>query len=305
MDMIKWKRRIRRQGKICYAGFLWGLEKTLGIDGAKKMDALLRFGRKLNLAEPQTLADKVSWISLHALSDTAVRCTDKWEARSYVASKGLEEILVPVYGGPVSSVDALDFAAFPNRFVLKATHGSAMNYFCRDKAALDERDCRTQVKRWLKTTYGTFSAEPHYRKLPHRVYCEAYLEENLMDYKIHCLNGKPSFILVCSRREGRHVQRDLFDPQWNRLQGLQSFRGHVPGTGQIKKPENLAQMLRIAEILSRDFAFVRVDLYNTEGRIFFGELTFTPVNGVFAGYSQEFLEEEGKKLRITNLEPVK
>lgn len=290
-----------------YSMMLGCTEACFGINFTKKMDAWLRFGRKLDLQNPKSLADKVSYISLHTLSPEAVRCTDKWEARGYVAEKGLEHILIPVHGQPVSSADALVFSLFPNQFVLKATHGCRMNYICMDKTQLDQEACRKTVRQWLKTTYGTYSVEPHYRKLPHRVYCESCIGKpgQLVDYKIHCLNGEPSFILACNARaseegEVSSVAMYLYDTEWSKIDALQTYRGHGPGRGSIAKPKKLAEMLDIARKLSSGFDFVRVDLYETDDRIWFGELTFTPANGVFPSYKKELLKREGEKLVISN-----
>lgn len=288
--------------KLIYARILSIIERTFGIDAAKKFDIFLRFRKILNLKNPQTLADKVSYISLHAFPELAVRCTDKWDARQYVASKGFEDILVPVYGTAVSSVEDVDFQLFPDQFVLKATHGCSMNYICKDKTTLDKAECLSVLERWLNTTYGTYSVEPHYRKLPHRIYCEEYLEaaETLKDYKIHCINGQPSFILVCSGRDEAFIKLDIFDLEWNSLDAVQPFNGQIPGNGNVPKPQNLERMIQIARILSEEFDFVRVDLYEVNGKVFFGELTFTPANGIFPNYKQELLVREGKRLKITD-----
>ena len=289
-----------------YGIFLRCTEACFGISFAKTIDARLRFGRKLNLRNPKSLADKVSYISLHTLPELAVRCTDKWEVRKYVAEKGLEHILIPVHGEVVSSVEELDFSIFPKQFVLKATHGCRMNYICLDKDKMDEDKCRKTVRKWLKTTYGTYSVEPHYRDIPHRVYCETCIAkpEVLVDYKIFCLNGKPSFILVCGDRvveegKGTSLSLYLYDTQWNPLDGVTSYHAERPGEGSIPTPKKLAEMLDIASKLSEDFDFVRVDLYETDEKVLFGELTFTPFNGVLPILKQEFLDVEGGKLFLT------
>ena len=300
------KAKVYRLLQKTYAVVLSCAEACFGIDFAKKMDVWLRFRKKLDLKNPKTLADKVTYISLHGLSKDAVRCTDKWEARGYVAEKGLEHILIPVHGKPVASVDELDFSQFPNQFVLKATHGCRMNYICLDKAQLDQEACRKTVRKWLNTTYGTYSVEPHYRNIPRRVYCETCIEEpeHLVDYKILCLNGEPSFFYVCSDRineegKGNAMSMYLYDTQWNPIDGLQKVRGDVLGTGTIAKPQKLEEMLDIARKLSADFDFVRVDLYETKGKVWFGELTFSPANGVMPYFKEELLVREGKKLAIT------
>ena len=118
------------------------------------------------------------------------------------------------------------------------------------------------------------------------------------------MNGKPSFILVCGDRivevgKGTSLSLYLYDIQWNPIDGLIGYHTEVPGCGTVPKPQKLDEMLEIARKLSEDFDVVRVDLYEVDGAIWFGELTFTPANGVFPNYMQEFLEAEGKKLIIS------
>ncbi len=299
--MANWKKIAAQQGYRCV---LTVGQAILGADRVKMLDARFRFGRRIDLRHPRTLADKVSWLSLHGMGPLEIRCTDKWEAREYVASKGLAEILIPVCGPVMTRVEELDFDRLPETFVLKATHGCGMNLVCWDKSQLDPAACRREAARWLRTTYGRYSMEPHYRSIPHRLYCEACIggPEGLTDYKIHCLNGKPSFVLVCSQREGTGVTMDIYDTKWNWLDAVRPYRGHVPGKGGIPKPRNLERMLEIARILSAEFDFVRVDLYETDGHVYFGELTFTPANGVLPSYRPELLERAGKALRLRALE---
>ena len=137
MTAMNRKTRGKDWAKTAYAAVLRAAEAAFGQDGAKKLDVLLRFRKKLNLKNPQTLAEKVVYLSLHGLPELAVSCTDKWEVRTYVAQKGLEEILIPVCGEAVSRAEDVDFEALPDRFVLKATHGCSMNYVCTDKAGLN------------------------------------------------------------------------------------------------------------------------------------------------------------------------
>lgn len=304
--MGEYKAQVRQAAQWGYSLFLKSAEKLLGQDKTKELDARLRFHRKLNLKHPQTLADKVSYLSLHKVSSLVVTCTDKWAVRSFVAGKGLSDILIPIYGTAVSRPEDVDFSLFPQQFVLKATHGCRMNYICTDKSQLDETHCRKTMAHWLATTYGTYSMEPHYRTIAHRVYCEAFLAppEELIDYKFHCIHGEPTFILVCSQRgddagRGSAVAMRLYDVTWQPIDGLRVNGGHVPGSQEVPKPEGFQRMLDIARILSKDFDFVRVDLYQVKGKIYFGELTFTPANGVFASYQDWLLEQQGKLLRLT------
>lgn len=254
-----------------------------------------------------TLSEKVTFLELHQQSPLASFCTDKYAVRAYVKEKGLEEILIPLAGGPWTEIERMDFSALPVNFALKATHGCKMNYIVADKSKLDVEDCRKEMRRWLDTTYGGYSMEPHYLSIPHRIYAEEYLEDadKLVDYKFHCMNGIPQFVLVCSDRKANGdkamgVTLDLFDMDWNPLPGLIAKGAEIPGDGTVAKPNSFDKMTKIAKSLSEDFDFVRVDLYETNGTILFGELTFTPANCVFPYFTKEFDTEMGKKLILSD-----
>ncbi len=291
--------------KKIYAILLSSISAAIGVDAAKRFDAKFRFHKKINLASPATLSDKITFIELHDQSPLAAKCTDKYEVREYINQKGLKDILTPLIGGPWEDTLEIDFAHFPNSFVLKATHGCKMNYIVQDKRAMDLRRCQNEMKRWLSTTYGKYSLEPHYYNLPHRIYAEKYLgnAEKLVDYKVHCLNGEPAFILACSNRKAdgdkaMKVTLDLFDTHWNRIDGLKSSGTEVLGNGILEKPGSLDKMLSVARTLSEDFKFVRVDLYELDGKIYFGELTFTPGAGVLPYLKPEFDLKMGEKLKL-------
>ncbi len=292
--------------KPIYAFFLQTLTAVGGVDWAKRVDSFLRFRRKLNLKNPQTLADKVSYLALHKNTASIAACTDKWAVREYIAQKGLKDCLIPTVGGPWNRVEEIDFNALPDKFIFKATHGCKMNYVVTDKKQLDLTHCRHTLRTWLGTTYGTYSVEPHYAQIPPRIYAEELLEpvSALKDYKLHCLNGKACFILVCSDRQssGKSMQvtLNLFDTHWQSLnQYLQSFEKEQVGLGtDISRPARLQEMIEIAQKLSQDFQFVRVDLYEHNNRIYFGELTFSPACGVFPYFTDAFNEKMGKELTL-------
>ena len=292
--------------KQVYAFTLSTITYILGADYAKKFDAKLRDHKTLNLKDPSTLADKVSYIELHDQSPLAPMCTDKYAVRSYVEKKGFAHILIPLaFDGVWTKVQDIDFDTLPNSFALKATHGCKMNYIVRDKGKLDIASCKKEAERWLHTTYGTYSMEPHYETIPHRIYAERFLDDadKLNDYKFHCLNGIPRFVLVCSDRKANgdkamQVTLDLFDMQWNHLDEVVASGSEVPGNGTVKKPDSFLEMIEIAKALSQDFKFVRVDLYEQNGKTLFGELTFTPAHCVFPYLTDKFNSEMGKYLTL-------
>ena len=290
--------------KKIYGLWLHLLIFLFGVDFAKQFDSYLRFRRKLNLKNPQTLADKVSYLFLHHSTPLMSACADKWAVREYLAQKGLAAILIPAAGGPWSNVDEIDFDALPNCFILKATHGCKMNYFVSDKSKLDISACKRTLQKWLNTTYGTYSVEPHYQDIPHRIYAEYLLgkPDQMIDYKFHCLNGHPDFILVISGRDASKARmsvqlKNLLDTSWRNLnQYLQTNKLKVSNSQLILPPQHLQQMLSVATVLSKDFPFVRVDLYEVQGKIYFGELTFSPAVGVFPSFTDEFIEKMGHRL---------
>ena len=287
--------------KKIYSFVLLTLKKIFGPDVAKKFDAYIRYKKRINLKKPITLAEKVCFLENHEHDELKVRCTDKWEVRSYVQSKGLENILVPVICGPFTSTKDFDLSTLPNQFIIKATHGCKMNLICTDKQNLDTQVVFSKLKKWLKESYGGYSCEWHYLKIPHRFYVEQLIQNDIVDYKIMCLNGKPHSILVCYDRlldKNGHPRKELYDLEWNRIPCI------TDGSDEEKsfpKPENLSEMIDIAKILSSDFKFVRVDLYDVLGKIYFGELTFSPANGLFPYFSDDFLIETGKLLDIQNV----
>lgn len=291
--------------KRAYAFMLMIIIKLFGVDRAKIFDTLLRDHKKLNLSSPKTLSEKVSYIELHAQSPLASICTDKYAVRDYVKSKGLEEILIPVYGTAYTCFEDINLSVLPNKFVIKATHGCKMNYIVRDKACFEPEKCKKEIERWMNTTYGTYSMEPHYISIPHRFYIEQYLNQvnELIDYKFHCLNGEPCFVLTCSDRHtngdaAMQVTLGLYDMKWNPIPEIIPSRLEKPGTSKIPKPRNFDKMTQIAKILSKEFKFVRVDLYECDNKVYFGELTFTPAHCVFPYFTNKFDLEMGKILRI-------
>lgn len=271
----------------------------LGVRRAKVADAWLRFGRRLDLRDPSTLADKVSWLELNTDQTIPALLTDKFAVRDYVERRGLAHILVPICGGPWTSASDIDFGDLPASFAMKATHGCEMNIICRDKSALDRGWFYSTVNDWLSSDYSRACIEPHYKLVPHRVFCETYLDDvsEMVDYKFHCFDGVPQFILVCSERD-RGLSLNLLDAEWRDLEGLQ---GKHKGKKRIQKPTNLEEMVDIASRLSSGFPFVRVDLYSIKDRVYFGEMTFSPAAGVFPYFTNEFVEIYGPMVQISQL----
>lgn len=267
----------------------------IGAENALKIEAGIRFHKKINIDHPITLSDKICYLEFREDNPLVTQCSDKYDVREFVRSKGLENILVPLIG-VYNDVEEINFDVLPNQFALKATFGCKMNLICSDKSKLDVDLARKKIDEWLKKGFNRNALEPHYNKIKKRIICERYLEgvDTILDYKIHCFNGKPKFILVCSERN-KGLRLNLYDLNWSPINEI--CGKHKPNK-QIEKPTCLNDMLQIAETLAGDFDFVRVDLYQINQKIYFGELTFTPDGGMLSYYTREFDREMGSQLSI-------
>lgn len=283
--------------KEMYRTFLRISTKVTGTAWTKRLDARIRFHRKINLKHPVSLADKLCYTELFVEDDTKVLCSDKYAVRDYVKAKGLEDILVPLCGGPYCDVKEINYKKLPKQFAMKAAHGCGMNLICEDKDAIDRKEVLRLANRWLHEDYPRACIEPHYKKIPRRVIVEEFLQDadTIIDYKFHCFHGKPDFILVCGNR-AQGVQKRLYTLDW---ESIDEMVGSEKGTYEFEQPEKLDEMLKICRILAADFDFVRVDLYEIHGKIYFGELTFSPASGVLPNFSEKFLIEKGKLLDIS------
>jgi hypothetical protein len=207
--------------------------------------------------------------------------TDKYDVRLYLEDKGFAGILNELYG-VYNGVDEIDFSKLPERFVIKATHGSSMNIICKDKESMNWKTCRHLMNKWLKRNYYHLGREWAYKNIKPRLICEKYLENEecneLIDYKFYCYNNKPEVFFVCTGRfSAEGVKYNAYDMDWNRIY---AYKGKPSSDLVIEKPANLQAMITIASELCQGFPFIRVDLYSLKEKIIFGELTFYPDSGV-------------------------
>ncbi len=251
---------------------IWGYESYLKPRFRKK------HGYPLNLENPRTFSEKIQWIKINGHLERFSGYTDKSTVREYVREKAGEEVLIPAFG-VFDRFSDIDLESLPDSFVMKATHGCGWNIFVRDKRAVDWSSVGKQMRQWLRSNYYRKRGEANYKPLKGRILIEAYLQDpsgDLKDYKFFCFAGEPRFIQVDCGRFTAH-KRDVYDTDWNRL----PLRIYYPNLAEpVAKPERLGEMMELCRKLSEDFAFVRVDLYDTNGRIYFGELTFSPTDGM-------------------------
>jgi len=237
------------------------------------------FHRRLNWLHPKRYTDKIHVFKISAVTEKLSRYVDKFAVREHVSSTLGDEYLIPLYG-VFNTVEEMDFEKLPKSFVLKATHGSGWNIICPDKDKLDWSQVKEKLDGWLKTNFYDHTRERQYKSIVPRIVCEKLLFENedgLTEYKIHCFGGKPFCIRVQAGRLKR-IRKSFYDLEWNQMD-LNYL--HTPPTppAPVDKPKHLKKMLELAEKLAKPFPYVRVDLYNIAGKIYFSELTFTPNNG--------------------------
>ena len=233
-------------------------------------------GRTPNLENPQSYTEKMLWSSENYRDNRFVWYADKYLVREHVKRIIGEQFLIPLYD-VVDNARQLDFEKYPNRFVLNATHGSNMVMLCNDKADFDEKKAKAVVKMWLRSNYYYSFREWHYKYIKPRV----IVMQNIAspdgtppwDYKFFCFNGKPVIVSLDLERFGNISKRNIYDMEWNQMKDIRVSRPQ-DFTKTYPKPQNFDLMKELAEKLSKEFEHVRVDFYNIDGKIYFGELTF-------------------------------
>lgn len=257
-------------------------------------------GHKLNLENPVRYTEKLQYLRLftYPKDELVSKCASRDGAREYLKELGLEDLLIEYYG-IYDSFDEIDFEKLPKQFVLKCTHACAFNKIVLDKSKLDINKTRKQFNKWLKTNYGKKTLEMHYSPIKPRIIIEKYigeLDELPYEYKIHVFNGIAKSLYVVSGR-GKDIRYNNYYIDWTSFDGSQ-FNGWKKTEFPINMPENWGKMVEIAEILGKKFPFVRVDLYNVNGKIYFSEMTFTPAKGTLILDDDKCDFEMGEWLKI-------
>lgn len=236
----------------------------------------------LNLDDPKTLNEKLQWFKMHVRDPRITMCADKYAVRDYVAEKIGEQYLVPLYG-VYDSIEEIDITQLPEQFVLKPNHESGRVIICRNKKEMDWVRTADTLNNWLHENYYHEWGEWGYKNIPPKIICEKLLTSDIIDYKFFCFGGAPVLVDIIGNRKSGGLYDDFFVDLDFKLIAVGEQRGETAtGNKILKRPGQWEEMLKIAHVLSEDFPFVRVDLYDVDGSIYFGELTFTPANGMDA-----------------------
>lgn len=239
-----------------------------------------RFGVKPDLASPKNFNEKNNWRKLYDRKDIYTSMVDKFKIKEVIKERCGEDYFVPLIGVWDRAKD-IDFDKLPNQFVLKANHAGGV-IVCRDKSVFDKKSAIKELNKIQKRNYFYMSREWPYKNVKRKIICEQYIGENLTDYKNYCFNGKLQYTFVWenkSREDGRKPTAyfcGAYDRDWKKT----SIDIDYPSKDDVVlKPDNYKEMIEIAEKISKDIPFVRVDCYIVDNRIYIGELTFFPWGG--------------------------
>jgi hypothetical protein len=286
--------------RLCLLGFLRFVPDKLMI----KLQYRIKTGRSLNLVNPIRYTEKVQWYKLNYHHPLMPICSDKYTVRSYVEDKGYSRLLNELYA-VYDDVNHIDFDKLPNSFAIKHTNGSGKNIFVTDKSVADLSQIKKEISDWLKKDSVNYGREWGYNDVKSQIVIEAIIprDENndLPDYKFFCFNGKVEFLYTMVDYVDDHDagKCSFFDREFNKLPYARSEYKAIDRT--IAKPSDFEEMLKVAEVLSKDFPHVRVDFYNVDGRIIFGELTFYNASGYTVFSPDEFDFIMGDKFRLPSV----
>lgn len=250
------------------------------------------FGRNINWENPKTYNEKLQWLKINDRNPLYTELVDKYKVREYVRDRIGEKYLIPCFG-VWDCFDNIDFDFLPNQFVLKCTHDSASVVICKDKKTFDFKNAKKILTEHLCKNFYYNAREWPYKNVKPRIIAEKYMIDNttneLRDYKIFTFNGIVKALFIASDRQNLkgNVKFDFFDAEFNHLD---IKHGHPNSKTLPKKPERFEEMKELAEIISRDLLEARIDFYECNGKIFFGEITFFHHSG-FVPFEPEQWDE--------------
>ena len=261
----------------------------------------LRMGYKLDLDNPQTFCEKLQWLKLHNRKSEYPQMVDKYDAKQYVVNIIGEKYIIPTIG-VWNRVEDIDFDKLPNQFVLKCTHDSGGIVICKDKSQLDINAAKKLLRRGLKKNYSWQKREWPYKNITPHIICEKYMVDEsgyeLKDYKWFCFDGVPKALFIATDRgvKGEETKFDFYDADFNHLPFT---NGHPNASKEIKKPAGFELMKQLAAKLSQGQPHLRVDFYDINGEIYFGELTFYHWSGTMPFEPMEWDYKFGSWIKLS------
>ena len=265
----------------------------------------LEMGKKLNLINPQTFNEKLQWLKLHDKKDLYTTLVDKYEVKKYVKNIIGEEYIIPticIY----DKLEDINFDDLPNQFVMKCTHDSGGLLICKDKSKLNIKEAKKNINKFFKRKYFYIHREWPYKNIKPRILIEKYITNKkgvLDDFKLQTFNGKVAYSFVCTDRAKGKVKYTFFDKNKKFIPVTQCGAPNDPQNAKL--PNNYKKFVELAELLAKDIPEVRMDFYNVDGKIYFGEFTFFDAAGFGAFDPPEWDYKFGSMLDLSELEKNK
>lgn len=257
-------------------------------------------GKRLDLTNPQTYDEKLQWLKLYDRNPIYTTMVDKYAVKKYVADIIGSQYIIPTLG-IWEHFDDIDFDQLPDQFVLKCTHDSGGLVIVHDKSKMDMVAAKEKLEKSLKRNYFWGGREWPYKNVPPRIIAEKYMEDStdkeLRDYKFYCFDGYVKALLLATNRQGEGgAFFDYFDSDFNHLNLTNHWHKNAPTVPH--KPKCFDEMLRLAKILSQNIPHVRVDFYEVNGQVYFGELTFYDMAGLLKIHPSEWEIEWGDLIKL-------
>jgi len=260
-----------------------------------------------DIKNPKTLNEKIIWLKLNDRTALHTQCADKYAVRDYVSEKIGDQYLVPLLYHTANPKEIVPDKLPDIPFIIKTNHDSGSVFIVHDKLKIDWQDLQKKLKKRLKHNYYWRSKEWQYKNIKPRIVVEKLLMDEAgnipFDYKLHCINGKVNMIQVDMGRGSQNHCRNWYSPKWERepykwTVALGNGRFTDPSDKEVAKPNNLEKMIELSESLAAPFCYVRVDWYDVNDKLFFGELTFHHDGGNRPIEPKEWDLLLGKKLKL-------
>lgn len=257
----------------------------------------MAFGRYPNLDNPKSINEKLQVLKLKDYYNNPVitQCVDKLEVKNYLHDRGYGHICAKTYGS-YDNPDEINWEILPNQFVIKCNHGCGYNILVKDKGKIDILEISKMLRGWMKEDFWKTFAEYQYMFVPKKILIEEYLGDRIKAYKFLCFHGEPKVMYVSQDDENGNKYLDYYDTKWNHLDI--HLVGHPWNPSRETKPPMLNAMLDISRELSKEFPFVRVDLYSIGEQIYFSEFTFLPTGGYMPLQPEEIAIKWGEWLHL-------
>lgn len=257
-------------------------------------------GTEIDFSNPKDINEKIQWILCYGDTSRYSKCADKLSVREYISEKGYSDILIPLLGQWKRSSD-IDFESLPNKFVLKCNHDSGSYHIIDKRKGFDKESICKDLDEHMKVKYGYVHGEMYYNDIEPWIIAEEFLDDSkktfsssAIDYKLWSFDGKPFVFWVCYNRTKEFVFMDVYNLDWTkRPNTIISTNHYRKGEVDVPKPKQLDRMIEIASELSKGFPEVRVDFFEIDGKLYFGELTFASQCGYINYYTQDFLDDLG------------